>query len=342
MTVTDDALMLQTMFSSIIINHLQQKYSTHKCSVICLYLNHKERSSQTYPLVMGSLIKQLLQLQKSSPLPKDIVEWYDLAKTTKSKPHEKKIPEALKKLVNSYDRVFLVVDALDECDFRQRLVAELQALPAGKLSLMITSRPIDGEERDDAVDCALCKDEDVELYFDCSICDISVCSNCEEKDDNPCKKQAHTLAEPSDRVEVILKTPPEDIRQYVEHEIGKEVRDYGSKLYDNRRYSSRASRPNATRLGRINCPRVNRPRSCWSLRVEEPALLVTFVFCSSKFGTRNHNQSDSDVSTTFEMSRYRCMCPLPSANGDPVFLWSPFTVTFSYEINERPALPCSV
>ena len=198
---------------------------------------------------MGSLLKQCLQLEKTSSVPKDILDWYTDAKATKAAPKEKDISDALKRAINSYDRVFLVVDALDECDFRQKLVAELQAFPTDKLSLMITSRPIDGEERADVVDCDFCKGEDVKLYYRCSICNIDICSSCEEKD-NPCKTQSHTLAEPFDRVEVLLQTPPEEIRAYVEYEISKEVGSYGSQLYDNRRYSIRASRPDATRLGR--------------------------------------------------------------------------------------------
>jgi ankyrin repeat protein len=241
-----DVVVLQTVFSSIVVNHLQQKYGSQSCPVLCLYLNYKEKSSQTCSSLLGSLLKQCLQLQKSSPLPMDLLDWYEEAKATKAGPKEKDIFNALKRAINNYDRLFLVVDALDECDFREMLLAELQGLPADKLSLMITSRPIDGEERAVAVDCNVCKHRDVELYYHCSICNIEICSTCEEND-NPCKAQSHTLAEPSGRVEIILKTPPGEIRQYVEYEIGKEIGTYGSQLYDNRRYSSR---PDSTRLGR--------------------------------------------------------------------------------------------
>lgn len=244
--VFSDTWTPQTVFSSVVVNHLQQTYASQRCPVICLYLNYKETSLQTSKNLLGSLLKQLIQLQSPSSLSSDVLDWYEKAKTTKVPPKEKDIRTVLKKQVASYDRVYLIVDALDECPFRQRLLAELRDFPPEKLSLMVTSRPIDGEERADIVDCDVCKAVDVRVYFRCSICQIDLCSNCEAKD-NPCKAQSHTLAEPFDRVEVTLKTPPEEIQQYVEWELSKEIGEYGSKLWDHRRYSSR---PDATKLGR--------------------------------------------------------------------------------------------
>jgi hypothetical protein len=124
-------------------------------------------------------------------------------------------------------------------------VAELRELPPEKLSLMITPRPIDGEDRADEVECDVCHGE-ARLYFRCSICNIDMCSACEEED-NDCKAQGHTLTEPSDRVEVILSTPDEDIELYVKSELKKETGAYGSQVWDKRRYSSR---PDATTFGR--------------------------------------------------------------------------------------------
>ncbi len=214
--------------------------------MICMYINYKETSLQTSKNLLGSLLKQLIQLQNPLSLSKEVLGWYAKAKATNAPPREKDIREALEKYINNYDYVYLVVDALDECPFRQKLLAEVRKLAPEKLRLMVTSRPIDGEDGTVAVRCDVCGDEDVPLYFTCSICQIDICSSCEEKD-NSCKEQLHTLSEPSDRVEVKLKTPPEEIQQYVEWEISKEIGNYGSQLWDHRRFSSR---PDATTFGR--------------------------------------------------------------------------------------------
>jgi hypothetical protein len=231
----------------VVINHLQQIYDSQKCPVICLYLDYKQTSTQSFKNLLGSLLKQLKQLQGSTPLSQHELDWYGKAKWTRLLSKENDIREDLKEQLRNFDRVYLVVDALDECIFRHQLLPELQSLPQEGVSLMVTSRPMDGEERTDKViDCDQCGARDLNLYFQCSICPLDLCSSCEEKD-NSCKAQSHTLSEPSDRVVVDLKTPPEDIRQYVEFEMKNEVGDYGSTRWDARKHHSR---PDSTTISR--------------------------------------------------------------------------------------------
>jgi hypothetical protein len=88
-----DRMVAQTVFSSIVVNHLQQRYGSGKCPVICLYLNYKEASSQTCRNLLASLLKQLIQLQPNALLPAYIRDWYEKAR--RSPPKEKYLKQAL-------------------------------------------------------------------------------------------------------------------------------------------------------------------------------------------------------------------------------------------------------
>lgn len=147
------------------------------------------------------------------------------------------------------NRVYCVVDALDECSFRQELVSEILKLVPEKLSLLITSRQIDGESRGYTFNCDICGSTGNVIYYHCGICnneDFDLCVSCKEKN-LWCKDRSHTLSEPNDSVNIDIRTPDEDLERYVQWEISKETKDYGSKSWDARSYSSR---PGTTRFGR--------------------------------------------------------------------------------------------
>ncbi len=220
--------------------------------MVCLYLDHKNSKTQTRENLLGSLLKQLLQLRKSSAISPGLREAYQNAKAIKANPTAKELCELLEAELMNYGKVFLVVDALDECvpsSRRDELLADFRQFQQHNLSTMVTSRRDDGEEPPNAVDCSVCGAMDVKIYYRCKICDggeFDICQDCKEQN-TPCRDVSHNQFEPYDRVEVEVKTPDPELRRYIDWEIGKEVEDHGAKQWDERIYTSR---PDSTRFYR--------------------------------------------------------------------------------------------
>lgn len=128
--------------------------------------------------------------------------------------------------IGSCKRVHLVVDALDECSFRQKLVPDLCSLHPERTSLMITSRPIDGEFAAPAISCNPCGPSEQEhtVHYRCEICegDFDICQSYKDAG-RYCNDRSHTLFEPDDQVEVVIRTPDLDLRRYVEYIMKQEL-----------------------------------------------------------------------------------------------------------------------
>lgn len=234
------------------INHLQHEFKDQNIPVICLYLEYKERKTQTTENLLGSLLKQLVQLKSSSAISPGLREAYQNAKAIKANPTTKELRGLLQAELLKYSRVFLVVDALDECDpssRRHELLADLRELQEQNLSMMVTSRRFDGEGPPEIVDCNVCGAEDIKIYYRCKICDggeFDICQDCKEQN-TPCKDVSHNQVEPYDRVEVEIRTPDAELTRYVDWEIGKDIKNYGAKQWDERIYTTR---PDSTRFYR--------------------------------------------------------------------------------------------
>ena len=234
------------------INHLQRELKNQEIPVICLYLDHKDSKTQTRENLLGSLLKQLVQLRQYGAVSPALREAYKSAKAIKANPSSKELRKLLQAELANYKRVVLVVDALDECvpsSRRDDLLADLRKLQEQKLSLMVTSRRFDGEEPAKIVDCSVCGAEDIKIYYRCKICDggdFDICQDCKEQN-TPCQDVTHNQFEPYDRVEVEIKTPDAELKHYVNWEIGRDIEDYGAKHWDERMHTSR---PDASRFYR--------------------------------------------------------------------------------------------
>jgi ankyrin repeat protein len=228
--------------------------------VICLFLDHKDSKNQTKENLFGSLLKQLLQLQESRSLglPPGLRTLYRKAKAINAKPRLKDICDLLQAQLTAYDRVFIIVDALDECPIQVRpaLQKQLRQLGTERVSLMFTSRFADNK-RDNDICCNRCGEDLIEeraIYYRCNLCledgyAYDVCQNCRDKGLS-CKDQSHLLTEPYGSVEIDMITPnmDKDIERYVRWEIGQELEDDQSAAYD--KWTHRGS-PGETRLQRL-------------------------------------------------------------------------------------------
>ncbi|EPS42694.1 hypothetical protein H072_3329 [Dactylellina haptotyla CBS 200.50] len=116
----------KTVLSSIVIDHLSNLYRDDRgIGIAYLYFEYKRADEQTLENVFASLLRQLTQGQDS--LPETIKTLYELHH--KGRPSRPNFGEILKNLVSVamlYSKVFIIVDAMDECLIeRERFMTEM-------------------------------------------------------------------------------------------------------------------------------------------------------------------------------------------------------------------------
>ena len=121
-------------------------------AIACVYFNWQE--SRTTADIVANLLKQLLE--RNATLPKEIKDCYDQCqKRRETSLSAKDVLQLLHLEASKISRVFIVLDALDECTGGEiswaKILLALEKIP--NVGLMITGRP--GVER---VVLSKCKD----------------------------------------------------------------------------------------------------------------------------------------------------------------------------------------
>ncbi|SLM40444.1 P-loop containing nucleoside triphosphate hydrolase [Lasallia pustulata] len=146
----------KTVLSSILIKHLQEycerQSKNRTMAVLFLYLDHTETQAQTAQTLFGSLLKQLVQShQGSRPLPESVKQLHQKSKG-EIRPSANDFCKALStEIEDSYDRVYVIVDALDEFPeiSQAELLTALESIAPDKLFDL----------------CRSCRDEDKTCGF---------------------------------------------------------------------------------------------------------------------------------------------------------------------------------
>lgn len=98
-----------------------------------IYCNFQRQDEQKAGDLLGSLLKQLAQDQSSS-LPGSVKALYDKHKDKRTRPSFDEIRRSLHSVAAQYSRVFIFIDALDECQVaggcRDKFLSELFNLQA--------------------------------------------------------------------------------------------------------------------------------------------------------------------------------------------------------------------
>jgi hypothetical protein len=161
----------KTMIAAMAVDHLSRQSEAN--GVACIFCNYKARADQQNAVVLlTAILRQLVQAQSS--IPESVLRLHEHHSRRSTRPLLKEIFTTLKSVVKDYSRVYLVVDALDECPAedgtRGRLLANILGLQkeAGTdLHLMVTSRFIpDIEEKfKEALRLEVrASDEDVKIF----------------------------------------------------------------------------------------------------------------------------------------------------------------------------------
>lgn len=136
----------KTILTSIVVDHLERTYGADPTIRIAyIYCNYRRQEEQSIEKLLGSLLKQLSQGENC--IPKCLRAFYEkhMGKQTQLSLFE--IQTALQSAAENYSTVFIVIDALDECQnldgSRQKFLTELFSLQERSgCNLFMTSRVI--------------------------------------------------------------------------------------------------------------------------------------------------------------------------------------------------------
>lgn len=136
----------KTILTSIVVEELSKRFDGDgNIAIAYIYCNFKRQHEQSCENILASLLKHLAQ--RRPQLPQVIEALYERCETDKARPSLDDFSVALHSVAAEYSRVFIFIDALDECQVENGVVAKL--LPQistlqskGRVSFFTTSRLI--------------------------------------------------------------------------------------------------------------------------------------------------------------------------------------------------------
>lgn len=239
------------MLASIVIRHLEEHIRKQARSegyaVLYLYLDYKETKLQTYSNLIRSLLQQLIRDRDFQSLGIEAQKVFQ-----NSKLDDQKVLRILNDEIASpaFERVYLVVDALDEFEEAERasLYTTFQSICPDKVSLLVTSRDTDNIREGD-IKCMTCpenKMRNLSIYFECPTCPkFHICQECRNKKIS-CRWK-HELQEPG-VVNKEIRAPDDEIERFVNHVLKKELGIANARRGNDR---ARTSTIGATRLSKL-------------------------------------------------------------------------------------------
>ncbi|UKZ83618.1 hypothetical protein TrVFT333_011427 [Trichoderma virens FT-333] len=134
----------KTILTSIVVEYLNSKfYNDSKTGIAYIYCNFKKQEEQKAADLLASLLKQLAQSRPS--LSNSVKSLYGSHQTKRTRPSLDEISKELQSIAVLYSNVFIVVDALDECQAsdssRLKFLSEIFSLQEKcGVNLFVTSR----------------------------------------------------------------------------------------------------------------------------------------------------------------------------------------------------------
>ncbi|KAF2194389.1 purine and uridine phosphorylase [Zopfia rhizophila CBS 207.26] len=164
----------KTVLASVVIDTINKTLASSKVCIAFLYCVYAERNNQTIDQLLGSVIRQLLQqvLLQQSAIPEKVLELYNSHRHSNTRPDVAELSKHLSSMVSLFSKVYIVVDALDECDdnnkTRSSLLAQLQNLDT-HVQLFLTSRPLEEILLDAVQFKVTAQEDDVRKYLSAQI-----------------------------------------------------------------------------------------------------------------------------------------------------------------------------
>jgi hypothetical protein len=169
----------KTILTAIVIDHLTTRFQNDAdIGIAYVYFNYKQNvdkqnvDKQNVDNLLLSLLKQLSQERPS--LPESVKALHDQHRNKRTRPSINELLKALQSVAAMYSRVFIIVDALDECQAsdgcQASFLSEIFTLQAKtRANLFATSRYISNIEKEFEGSTLLeihASEEDVRRYLD--------------------------------------------------------------------------------------------------------------------------------------------------------------------------------
>jgi NACHT domain len=124
---------------SIVVNYLERSFEQAGAAIAYIYCSYKEQEDQTAVKLIASLLQQLVQ--RKSAVSDEIASLYRCHIEEGTRPTLSKWSELLQLEVRRLSKVFIIVDALDECleSTRDSFLIEIRKLQPS-IHLLVTSR----------------------------------------------------------------------------------------------------------------------------------------------------------------------------------------------------------
>lgn len=117
-------------------------YACEDTKVAYVYCDYKDQAVQTASNLVACLARQVIG--RPTALTQQLEELYRKLEQQKRRPSLDELKKLLVSLCNLYERTYILVDALDECEAnreRRLLLPVLEVLPNTSTRLFVTSRP---------------------------------------------------------------------------------------------------------------------------------------------------------------------------------------------------------
>lgn len=200
----------KTILTSIVIDELTTRFENQESvGIAYIYCNFRRQHEQTAEDLLASLLKQLSQGQ---PLPESVRYLHDRHKDNHTRPSFDEISKAINSVVTLYSRVFILVDALDECQTSQgcriRFLTEISSLQLKcRANIFSTSRflPDITDQFKGSISLEIrASEQDVQRYVDGYMSHLPLCIR-----DHPelCKEVKTEITKASAGMYVVLDVP---------------------------------------------------------------------------------------------------------------------------------------
>lgn len=132
---------------SLVIDRLRDDCTSQNTAIAFLYFDHRDQDYQSPDNTVASLLKQVAATR--SAIPKAVSDIYKKLGEQQKRPQLQDLEKVLLITCQEFDRVFFVIDALDECDKGRhrstfmRFLTSLQKPPNVKLFVTSRSYPED-------------------------------------------------------------------------------------------------------------------------------------------------------------------------------------------------------
>ncbi|KGO66230.1 Nucleoside phosphorylase [Penicillium italicum] len=105
----------KTIITAVVIDHLQTKFhGDRSIGIAYIYCNFRRQHEQKAEDLLASLLKQLTHCCPSFPSSvKELCDWH---KKDRTRPSLDEISKTLHSVAKAYSRIFITIDALDECE----------------------------------------------------------------------------------------------------------------------------------------------------------------------------------------------------------------------------------